>query len=191
MMVVKKSQFAIYWNYLLKLLKHKWWVFIAGKLTGVPLWRRITHDWSKFMPIEFINYAGWYFGNKNEKHWSMAWNHHGNHNPHHPEYWLLSWCGDPDFYSGIGEEVIQNIVLLPMPETYVREMIADMIGTSKGYSGSWDIAAWLNKHGPEMLLHDDTKGILDTVMCELGYFLADNCDWSWRYKGDKRENNAG
>lgn len=66
-----------------------------------------------------------------------------------------------------------------MPETYVREMIADMMATSKEVTGSYDIAVWLNENGPKMRLHDETVTRLDSVMREIGYFSTDNCDWSW------------
>lgn len=35
------------------ILKHKWFVLLAGLEVGVPLWRLIIHDWSKFTPAEF------------------------------------------------------------------------------------------------------------------------------------------
>lgn len=84
-----------------------------------------------------------------------------------------------DFTMRLGQGIAPFVTLLPMPETYVREMIADMMGSSKGYTGSWDIAEWLNQNGPDMHLHDDTITFIDKVMKEIGYTLSDNCDWSW------------
>lgn len=169
----------IYWRQLKSLIRHKWYVFQAGRLTGVPLWRLIIHDFSKFSAVEFINYARYKYGVKSKMGWARAWLHHMHHNQHHPEHWVLSWRGSPDFYDGIGEHIEMFVTLLPMPETYVREMIADMMATSKELTGSGDIAAWLNKNGPDMRLHDNTITLIDKVLKEVGYSLTDNCDWSW------------
>jgi hypothetical protein len=50
-----------YWNNLKKLLKHKWCVFQAAWRLGIP-WLGLIHDWSKFLPREFIAYAQWFYG---------------------------------------------------------------------------------------------------------------------------------
>lgn len=131
------------------------------------------------MPTEFFRYARYKFGNGTRREWSTGWLHHLHHNAHHPEHWILSWHGDPDFYSDVGEAVTTYVSILPMPEVYVREMIADMHGTSKQITGSWDIANWLNSNGPKIHFHDKTIVLIDKVMKELGYHLTDNCDWSW------------
>lgn len=171
---------AIYWKQLRSLLLHKWYVFLAGRLTRVPLWRLIIHDWSKFMPIEFPRYARYKYGNGTKEEWAIGWLHHMHHEGHHSEHWIILWHGDPVFYSGIGgEDITKYVSILPMPETYVREMIADMLATSKQVTGSWDIANWLNQNGPEMHLHDETIALINQVLYEIGYNLTDNCDWSW------------
>jgi hypothetical protein len=169
----------IYLNQLKSVLLHKWYVFLAGQLTGVPLWRLVIHDWSKFSPTELFGYAGNIYGSRDKDKWAKSWLHHLHYNPHHPEHWILSWRGNPDFYNELGESIAPFIVLLPMPETYVREMLADMMATGYKVTGSWDIANWLNQNGPDMHLHDSTIVLIDKVMKEIGYSLTDNCDWSW------------
>lgn len=167
-------------RFLWSLLRHKWFVILAGRRTKVPPWRLLIHDWSKFTSIEFSRYTQWHFGNKKDKgEWAAAWHHHQRVNAHHPEYWLLSWRGDPSFYNEIGERIADYIIVLPMPEVYVREMIADCMGASKAYTGSWNIAIWLNENGPKMLLHSESIRLIAVVMYEMGYMLTDNCDWSW------------
>lgn len=166
------------------LLSHKWFVLRAGRLTGVPLWRLIIHDLSKFSPSEFGRYACWHHGPKDERdiwEWVKAWHHHLHRNQHHPEYYLVSWHGDPAFYkaAGVGEPVADSIILLPIPEVFVREMIADWHAASRTYTGKWDIAMWLNTHGPKMRLHDETIVKIDSVMHEIGYIQTDNCPWSY------------
>lgn len=168
-----------YLSHLKSLLVHKWLVFLAGRVTGVPLWRLIIHDWSKFTPTELFGYAGNIGGVTSKERWAKSWLHHLHHSPHHPEHWVLSWRGNPDFYNETGQPVARFVTVLPMPKTYVREMIADMMGSSKAYTGSWSIAEWLNQNGPDMHLHDETIVLINKVMEEIGYVLTDGCDWSW------------
>ncbi len=169
----------IYWEQLKSVLIHKWYVFLAGRFVGVPLWRLIIHDWSKLTPTELFGYAGNIGGITSKTKWAKSWLHHLHHNPHHPEHWILSWRGNPKFYNDLGEHKAPFVVLLPMPETYVREMIADMIGTGRKANGSWDISTWLNENGPNMHFHDKTITLIDKVMKEIGYTLTDDCNWSW------------
>ena len=170
----------IYWWQLESLLIHKWFVLRAGRMIGVSLWRLIIHDWSKFMPIEFFRYARYKYQDGVRKEWAIGWLHHFHCEAHHAEHWIVLWHGDPDFYSEIGyQDIAKYVAVKPMPEIYVREMLADMHATSKQVTGSWDISKWLNKNGPKIHFHDETITLIDKVMKEIGYTLTDNCDWSW------------
>jgi len=100
--------------------------------------------------------------------------HHLHHNPHHPEHWILSWRGNPNFYAELGGYKAPFIVILPMPEIYVREMIADMMATGRRATGSWDISDWLNSNGSKIHFHDETIALINKVMKELGYSLINN-----------------
>ncbi len=178
----------IYWKQLKLVLFHKWHVFKAGLMIGnIPLWRLIVHDWSKFSPTELFGYAGNIGGVTSKEKWAKSWLHHLHHNPHHPEHWILSWRGNPKFYDKLGERAAEFVTVLPMPKTYVREMVADMMATSKNITGSYDIAVWLNENGPKMRLHDLTEKRLDSVMHEIGYFITDNCLWSYMAGNDFRQ----
>lgn len=53
--------------YLRYLLRHKLFVFQAGLKTGAPIWRLIIHDWSKFLPSEWIPYVEKFYGRKPEE----------------------------------------------------------------------------------------------------------------------------
>lgn len=175
-----KTEYNIYLKQLKFLLTHKWYVLKAGLFVGgIPVWRLLIHDWSKFTPTEFFRYARYKYQNGGKKEWSIGWLHHFHFNGHHPEHWILAWHGNPNFYSDIGEDITKYISVLPMPEVYVREMVADMLATSKEITGNWDIAVWLNENGPNMRLHEDTITRLDSVLIELDYFFTDNCMWSY------------
>jgi len=49
------------WQYLKKLLRHKWFTFLECRKLGIP-WRGLVHDWTKFLPDEFRPYARWFYG---------------------------------------------------------------------------------------------------------------------------------
>jgi hypothetical protein len=126
-----------YFDYLKSLLLHKWYVFVAGRYVGVSLWQLLIHDLSKFSPAEFLTYArhsSTEEGRESEA-FAAAWLHHENANPHHWGYWIPrsgKYANQP----------------LPMPDRYIREMVADWMGAGKAYTGRWDIADWLNENLP-------------------------------------------
>lgn len=161
-----------YLKQLRSLLIHKWFVLIAGRRLGLPLWRLLAHDLSKFSPVELVNYAHWFFGEKNKQGWARAWLHHQHRNKHHPEHWVLAWRGDEHFYDGIGESLVDYVTVLPMPEIYVREMVADWMAASKTYTGSWDISAWFNQEAGKMRLHSKTRERLYNVLSEIDIEVA-------------------
>jgi hypothetical protein len=41
-------------RYLAYVLRHKWHVLIACRGLHVPLWQAIIHDWTKFLPCEWV-----------------------------------------------------------------------------------------------------------------------------------------
>ena len=182
-----------YLRFLRSLLAHKWFVLQAGRKLGVPLWRLLVHDLSKFSPSEFGRYARWHHGpeeGRNKWEWVAAWQHHLHRNSHHPEFYLVSWHGAPDFYqvSKVGEVVAECILVLPMPEVCIREMVADWHAASKAYTGSWDIGDWATTNIPKMRMHTETAWLVDEVLKELGYIhinpprvsYAGNPKFAWR-----------
>lgn len=141
-----------YWVYLLKVLRHKWFVFLACCDLGIPF-LGIIHDWSKFLPSEFIPYAmTFYNSDGSEKEGGFreagdypkyALNEHFHRNKHHWSRWML-----PD-----GE-------CLPIPDRYRREMLADWIGAGRAYGGS-GADAWYAKHKDELKLHPLTRSWME------------------------------
>jgi hypothetical protein len=89
-------------------------------------WQGLTHDLSKYSPIEFINGVRFFTGTKSphsgerEKYgYSKAWLHHKAHNKHHREYWQ-DRHGD-------------KVVAIDMPRKYFVEMICDRVAACKIY----------------------------------------------------------
>ena len=155
-----------YWSYLKSLLRHKWFVLLAGlKVGGVPLWRLIVHDMSKFSRFEFRQYAVKFHGQESpvdadqvSLDFAYAWLHHENSNPHHWGYWIPrsgKYAGKP----------------LPMPHTYVREMVADWMGAGRTYQGHWDMTKWLNENLYRMNehWHETTKVRVGFLLDQQGY----------------------
>lgn len=117
-----------YLNHFKTICKHKAVVFRECKACGIA-WQGLVHDLSKFGPAEFIPSAKYFQGNRSpievEKEscgYSLAWQHHMGHNPHHWEYWI-------DFASD------GSIVANEMPYKYVVEMVCDWVGAGMVYSG--------------------------------------------------------
>jgi len=56
-----------------------------------------------------------------------------------------------------------------MPEMFALEMVADWMGSSWAYTGSWDMSAWLTKNIPRIRLHPGTATFVGDVLDGLGY----------------------
>lgn len=108
-------------------MTHRKWVreycFKAGLY-----WQGLTHDLSKYSPVEFFESVKYYQGTsspidacKKEKGYSRAWLHHRGRNKHHREYWT-------DYYD-------QGCYSLIMPYKYAAEMVCDFLGAGRAYSG--------------------------------------------------------
>ena len=100
-----------HFQYLSYVLRHKWFVLVAGLRLRVGLVQLLTHDWSKFLPSEWGPYVAHFYGEKPadeevdrlkylgifikskaeiKADFDRAWNHHQKRQPHHWQYWLLT-----------------------------------------------------------------------------------------------------
>lgn len=116
-----------FFGHLWMIIKHKYWVFYYSCKLGIP-WQGFFHDFSKFHPIEFFESVKYYTGKKSpivsckeDRGYSLAWQHHKGHNPHHYEYWL------DNFDKGTSPLII--------PFNYVLEMTCDWLAAGKTYQG--------------------------------------------------------
>ncbi len=133
--------------YTLRILKHKWLVLLFGlRVGGVPLCQLLIHDLSKFSREEFAPYRRRFMeGGKPTSEWYRAFRHHWERNPHHWQYWVR-------------EEKPE-----PMPEAYVREMLADWMAANRTYGGV-SLQEWLDAKFGRMNLHPETVVILHRIM---------------------------
>jgi hypothetical protein len=148
-------------RYLAYVLRHKWYVFVACRGLQVPLWQAIIHDWTKFLPCEWFPYVQRFFGASSpqlnqarDDAFDRAWNHHQKANRHHWQYWVL-----------VPERDAARVRALAIPPRYVREMIADWIGAGRA-QGKPDVAAWYAANAAKMVLHDETRALVEHLMAE-------------------------
>lgn len=164
----------IYFSYLWSVLRHKWFVLLAGlRVGGIPFWRLLVHDWQKFSKWEYGAYArktaaGFRTERSEveEMEFAYAWLHHENTAPHHWGYWIPR--------SGKNAQAP-----LPMPETYIKEMVADWMGAGRAYTGDWDMSKWLDKslEGIGKNMHTSSRTLVYQALGKQGYFYDEFKGW--------------
>jgi hypothetical protein len=124
-------------------------VLLAGIKIKANIWDLITHDLSKFLPSELAHYDRQFYGKADDLlGFSYAWNHHQKCNKHHWEYWIPITGHSRGGYS--------DLQPLPMPERYIREMIADWMGACRAYEGHYptkDNWPWWEKNKANIITH--------------------------------------
>ena len=149
-----------------KLREHIAYVVEAGRRIGVSEKQLAIHDRSKWSTEEFEAYAKYFCSGANESpldssnvsdEFALAWLHHIHHNPHHWQHWIF-----PDRYTPKGS-LIENGVI-EMPKHYAREMVADWMGASKAYTGSWDMTDWFCKNAGRIRLHSKTASYIVEIL---------------------------
>lgn len=159
-----------HWSYLKYISRHKWFVFQeACKLDIAML--GLVHDWSKFLPSEWCAYANFFYGNE-EVHprdetgyykppitgdaaFDFAWLLHQKRNKHHWQWWVL-----PKDDGGFN--------VLPMPDRYRREMLADWRGAGRA-QGQPNTRAWYHKNKGKMKLHKHTRDWIEKQLLLSAY----------------------
>lgn len=157
------NYFQKFFGHLWTTIKHKHWVFYYSIRCGIP-WQGLTHDLSKFSPIEFFESVRYFTGcgspinaAKADKGYSKAWFHHRGRNKHHYEYWVdwLDLGGVP----------------VKIPYKYVLEMVCDYLAaartyTKKQFSYKNEYEWWLSR-GENAKMHVETKKILNFIFHDL------------------------
>ena len=126
-------------------------------------WQGLTHDLSKYAPVEFWTGARYYQGSRSpnaaereDKGYSEAWMHHKGRNRHHYEYWTDM---DP---------VSRTYQAVPMPRRYLAEMVADRLAACKVYEGDrYDTGSplrYLLRSREKDLMHPQTRRELEFLL---------------------------
>lgn len=139
--------------------RHKWFVLLAGRLVGAPLWRLVIHDWTKLTPAEWGPYVRRFYGGRagqldkaqDPTDFHRAWTQHWHRNPHHWEHWL--------FVTDDG-----RLQPMEMPEGLAREMAADWMGAGRAITGEWDVQTWYAENYHRILLHPRTRELVDILV---------------------------
>jgi hypothetical protein len=165
-----------YVSYARYLIRHKWFVFVAGRRLKAPLWRLIIHDWTKLLPQEWFAYMHYFYGSYppweqmrtrpySEWVWSKeavaerfqrAWLHHIHWNKHHWQYWVL--MDDPS------SSADDRIGVLQIPDSYIREMVADWLGAGRAIRGGWEAGKWYEERKDMILLHSITRAKVEWLL---------------------------
>ena len=144
-----------HFEYLKYIVRHKWYVFVAGRKLKVSLIQLIVHDWHKFLPTEWMPYVEYFYGDHGAKfnggfmwEWTeagnvklafdKAWLSHIHFGKHHWQHWIL-------------REDSGKIACIEMPDKYVVEMVADWMGAGRAITGKWEVESWFVKNASNML----------------------------------------
>lgn len=149
-----------YLKYFSYVFRHKWYVMVECFKYGL-YWQGIIHDWSKFLPSEFVAYAEFFYGGDKRKDrfytpsqgsykFNRAWLLHQHRNPHHWQYWLLQEDDGSKFP-------------LAMPLKYIEEMVCDWKGAGKA-SGYSDTPAWYQRNKDKIILHPATRIVVEILL---------------------------
>lgn len=129
-------------------------------------WQGLTHDLSKFAPVEFWRGAKYYQGfrspndaERRENGVSIAWLHHKGRNRHHFEYWTDYYVA-PDGSVGYGG--------CRMPMKYIAEMFCDRVAASRTYLGdAYTDAApyeYYVRSKDHILIHAETSDEIEEML---------------------------
>lgn len=158
-----------YFKYFWYVLKHKWFVFLECRKSGI-FWLGIIHDWSKFRPSEFIPYARHFYGQDRigqvekekvegydksrdveDEDFNKAWLYHIHRNKHHWQYWVLIQDENED-------------MVLEMPLRYRNELLADWVGAGKAITGKDNIKEWYLKHADKFRFAPTTRDRIELII---------------------------
>lgn len=151
------------WIHLKTICKHKFWVMYYCFKCGIP-WQGIIHDLSKFSFTEFWTNVKYVIPGKSpidvQKEnigFSMAWQHHKGHNPHHYEFWM--------------DKFDDGCYVTRMPFKYAVEMLCDSLAAGKAYQGkgfSYESEyKWWEKQRTIRNMHPDNQTFMQMVFYAL------------------------
>jgi hypothetical protein len=176
-----------HWQYLKYVIRHKWFVFVAGLVVGAPLWRLLVHDWTKFLPSEWGPYVMKFYGRTARDRYVREG----------LTQLVLSPAGCPD--SAVAMQYVAVIerrwdasvdvafdvawnhhqkrnphhweyylrsdgTPIRMPDACVREMVADWMGAGRAKSGRWEAHAWYGANAARMALDPGTRTLVESIL---------------------------
>lgn len=175
-----------HWSYLKYVIRHKWFVFLAGLDRGVPLWQLLIHNWSKFLPWEWMPYAEWFNGLDGGSWHPMLKTdgllkvgHRAPGGLAHPdsEVGRRMRANAESRKRGFERAFLFHLHLnphhhqywrlhsygttpekvYPIPHNYLLEMLADWDGAGRAITGKADTLGWYKKNRTSMVLDGWTR----------------------------------
>ena len=146
-----RAGLRLHLQHLRYMLRHKWFVFVAGRALHVPIWRLVIHDWSKFTPSEWTPYAVRLADGTEDERWVAASLRHLHRNPHHWQHWVVGRD------SG-------TLWFVEMPDHFVREMVADWMAATRARTGAWGRRATYVEKIARFHLHPSTRQRLEQLI---------------------------
>lgn len=160
----RKIKLKNIWLHLRKIQTHRKWVRRYCFMAGIP-WRGITHDLSKYSPIEFWESVKYYVGisspineAKKDKGYSAAWLHHKGRNRHHWAYWA--------------DEFSKGTIVHLMPKKDFVELVCDFLGAAHAYTGNKfsyrnELEWWKkDRENGNKAMHPKNKLMLDIIFSD-------------------------
>lgn len=156
--------FKKFFGHLKTVLTHKHWVFYYASNLGYT-WRGLTHDLSKFSPVEFFESVKYWTGKrspilavKETVGIAYSWLHHKGRNKHHYEYWV--------------DRVNGELIFHKIPFNYTIEMVCDWLAACRTYSNNGaDVFSreyeWWKKHVNKVSVNEDTKYLVSKLLWNL------------------------
>lgn len=154
--------------YLRYIIIHKWNVLRACFRMRL-FWQGIIHDWSKFLPCEWVPYANRFYNThrKNDPtctaEYEKAWLHHIHNNPHHWEHWVIP--GVPPRQHNV-QIFKPNAVAIPIPDKYLKEMLCDWYGAGQMQEHGMTVLEWYEVNQYDIILHPDSRKRLKELLEE-------------------------
>jgi hypothetical protein len=119
-----------------------------------------NHDRSKWDSEEYDAYDAYFYGERDEDAFNLAWLHHIHNNPHHWQHWLLmnddGKYRDPD-----------KVIPLEMPKVYALEMVADWWSFSWFSGNLAEVFAWYDEHKDCIIFHPNTRRFVEDMLEEI------------------------
>lgn len=153
------------WQHFWTITRHRHAV-LAGCFRVGLYYQGLTHDLSKYSPVEFWNGAKYFQGTRSpntaereDRGYSLAWMHHKGRNRHHFEYWT-----DLDLTT-------KRYAPVPMPRRYLVEMVMDrraacLIYQGKNYTDASALEYFL-KSKDRIEMHPQTQRELEYILTML------------------------
>jgi hypothetical protein len=147
---------------------HRWNVFLMCIKLKVPITQAVIHDWTKYLPNEWKSYTHFFydeFGNLRDldnekskpefkdakKRFMKAWKKHVHYHKHHWQAWLN-----------------ENKQPKEMPEKYIREMVADWIGTGMTLNkGRIVVNEWYQENKDKIILNPKTRERIEEILKDI------------------------